>query len=184
MKSQNFGQKDIIFKILELPVIWASFKSYFWISHLKTVPGTNFQTQIINVNASLWYSKMASFRKNEGILVPICNIQITVTIQVTRLKVGSFPYLYTMNLYTNFHSFLKIWVSSPYYLSVWCGISHIFENYSYESCPTESSACRTPLYINNHLPYKPRINLCIYKSTELDLTFIKILNPKKRMLLF
>ena len=154
------------------------------------MPGTNFhenitsQTQIINVNASLWYSKMASFRKNEGILVPICNIQITVTIQVTRLKVGSFPYLYTMNLYTNFHSFLKIWVSSPYYLSVWCGISHIFENYSYESCPTESSACRTPLYINNHLPYKPRINLCIYKSTELDLTFIKILNPKKRMLLF
>ena len=88
------------------------------------MPGTNFhenitsQTQIINVNASLWYSKMASFRKNEGILVPICNIQIMVTIQVTRLKVGSFPYLYTMNLYTNFHSFLKIWVSSPYYLSL------------------------------------------------------------------
>ena len=88
------------------------------------MPGTNFhenitsQTQIINVNASLWYSKMASFRKNEEILVPICNVQISVTIQVTRLKFGSFPYLYTMNLYTNFHAFVKTWVSSPYYLSL------------------------------------------------------------------
>ena len=68
------------------------------------MPGTNFhenvtsQTQIININASLWYSKMTSFRKNEGILVPICNFYILVTIQVTRLKFGSFPYLWLFSL--------------------------------------------------------------------------------------
>ena len=97
-------------------VIWASFTCYFWIRHLKIMPGTNFQ--IININASLWYSKMASFKKNEGILVPICNIHISLTIQVTRLKFGSFPYLYSVNLYAKFHGFLKTWVSSPYYLSL------------------------------------------------------------------
>ena len=61
---------------------------------------------------------MASFRKNEGILDPICNIHISVTIQVTWLNFGSFPYPYSMNLYANFHGFLKTWVSSPYYLSL------------------------------------------------------------------
>ena len=141
---------------------------------------TTSQTQIINVNASLWYSKMTSFRKNEEILVPICNVHISVTIQVTRLKFGSFS---IFTLWTSMPIFMVFW-KHGFQAPVWCGISHIFENYSYESCPTESSTCRTLLYINNHLPYKPRINLCIYKSTELDLTFIKILNPKKRILLF
>ena len=88
------------------------------------MPGTDFhenitsQTQIINVNPSLWYSKTASFRKNEGILVPIWNIHISVTIQVTKLKFGSFLYLYSTNLYAKFHGFLKTWVSSPYYSSL------------------------------------------------------------------
>ena len=123
-KSQNFWQKGIVFKILGFLLIWASFKCYFWIPHLKIMPGTNFhenitsQTQIINVNASLWYSKRASLRKNEGILVLICNIHILVTFQVTWLKFGSFPYLYSINLYAKFHGFLKAWVSSPYYLSL------------------------------------------------------------------
>ena len=86
------------------------------------MPGTNFhenitsQTKIINVNASLRHSKMASFRKNKGILVQICNIHTSVTIQFTRLKFGNSPYLYSMNLYAKLHGFLKIWVSGPYYL--------------------------------------------------------------------
>ena len=33
--------------------------------------------------------------------------------------------------------------------------------------------------ISNHLSYKPRNDLYIYKSTELELTFTEILNPKK-----
>ena len=53
------------------------------------------------------------------------------------------------------------------------------KSYSYESCPTESSAGGTLLYISNHLSYKPRNDLCIYKSTELQSTFIEILNTKK-----
>lgn len=44
-------------------------------------------------------------------------------------------------------------------------------NYSYEFCPTESSAGGTLLYKSN--------NLHIYKSNELESTFIKISNAKK-----
>ena len=44
-------------------------------------------------------------------------------------------------------------------------------NYSYEFCPTESSAGGTLLYKSN--------NLHIYKSNELESTFIKINNAKK-----
>ena len=46
------------------------------------------------------------------------------------------------------------------------------KDYSYESCPTEFSAGDTLLYISNHLSYKPRNDLCIYKSRELRSTFI------------
>ena len=53
------------------------------------------------------------------------------------------------------------------------------KGYSYESGPTESAAGGTLLYISNHLSYKPRNDLCIYKSTELESTFIEIFNPKK-----
>ena len=46
---------------------------------------------------------------------------------------------------------------------------------SHEPCPTGSAAGGTLLYIRNNLSYKPRNDLCIYKSTELESTFIKIL---------
>ena len=72
----------------------------------------------ININATLWYSKMASFRKNKGILVQICNIHILVTIQVTRLKFGIFPYLSSTNLRAKFYGFLETQVLDPYYLSL------------------------------------------------------------------
>ena len=35
------------------------------------------------------------------------------------------------------------------------------------------------LCTSNHLSYKPRNDLCIYKSTKSELTFTEILNPKK-----
>ena len=45
--------------------------------------------------------------------------------------------------------------------------------------PTESSAGGTLLYIANHLSYKPHLDLNIYKTNELESTFIEVLNPKK-----
>ena len=45
-------------------------------------------------------------------------------------------------------------------------------NFSFEFIPTESSTGGTLLYIANHLPYKPRLDLNIYKSYELEYTFI------------
>ena len=51
--------------------------------------------------------------------------------------------------------------------------------FSFEFTPTESSPGGTLLYVANHLSYKPRLDLNIYKSNELESTFIKILNPKK-----
>ena len=53
-------------------------------------------------------------------------------------------------------------------------------NYSVEFTPTESHAGGTLLYINNKLSYKLRQDLCIYKSSELESTFIEIINPKKK----
>ena len=52
-------------------------------------------------------------------------------------------------------------------------------NYSVEFTPTESHAAATLLYINNKLSYKLRQDLCIYKSSELESTFIEIINPRK-----
>ena len=52
-------------------------------------------------------------------------------------------------------------------------------NYSVEFTPTESHAGGTLLYINNKLSYKLRQDLSIYKSSELESTFIEIINPKK-----
>ena len=63
-------------------------------------------------------------------------------------------------------------------------INHIdLTNYSYEQCPTESSAGGTLLYIRNHLSYKTRNDLNIYKSAELESTFIEIINHKKSNIL-
>ena len=56
-------------------------------------------------------------------------------------------------------------------------------NYSVEFTPTESHAGGTLLYINNKLSYKLRQDLCIYKSSELESTFIEIINPKKKQIL-
>ena len=128
-KSQNFWQKGIIFRILGFLLIWASFKCYFWVPHLKDIPGTHFhenitsQTQVINVNASLWYSKTAYFRKNEGILVKICNIHISVTIQVTRLKFGPFS-LFQYEPVCQISWFPENMGFRPLLcVPVWCGIS-------------------------------------------------------------
>ena len=53
------------------------------------------------------------------------------------------------------------------------------DNYSFEFTPTETSAGGTLLYIANHLSYKCRNDLNIYKKNELESTFIEIFNPKK-----
>ena len=52
-------------------------------------------------------------------------------------------------------------------------------NYSYEFCPTESSARGTLLYIRNLLSYKPQNDLSVYKPTKLESSFIEISNPKR-----
>ena len=52
-------------------------------------------------------------------------------------------------------------------------------NYSVKFTPTESQAGGTLLCINNKLSHKLRQDLCIYKSSELESTFIKIINQKK-----
>ena len=56
-------------------------------------------------------------------------------------------------------------------------------NYSSEFTPTETSAGGTLLYIANHLSYKCRNDLNIYKKNELESTFIEIVNPKKSNIL-
>ena len=57
-------------------------------------------------------------------------------------------------------------------------------NYSFEFIPTETSAGGTLLYIANHLLYKCRNDLSIYKKTELESTFIEIVNTKNQILLW
>ena len=52
-------------------------------------------------------------------------------------------------------------------------------NYSFEFTPTETSAGGTLLYIANHLSYKCRSDLNIYKKNELESTFIEIVNTRK-----
>ena len=52
-------------------------------------------------------------------------------------------------------------------------------NHSLKFTPTETSAGGTLLYIANHLSYKCRNDLNVYKKNELESTFIEIVNPKK-----
>ena len=52
-------------------------------------------------------------------------------------------------------------------------------NSSFEFTPTETSAGGILLYIANHLSYKCRNDLNIYKKNELGSTFIEIVNPRK-----
>ena len=48
-------------------------------------------------------------------------------------------------------------------------------NYAFEFTPTESSAGGTLIYIANHLAYKARTDLQIYKKHDLESTFIEII---------
>ena len=52
-------------------------------------------------------------------------------------------------------------------------------NYAFEFTSTESSAVGTLIYVANHLAYKPRTDLQIYKKCYLESTFIQIINPKE-----
>ena len=52
-------------------------------------------------------------------------------------------------------------------------------NYSFEFTPTDTCPGGTLLYIANHLSNKCRNDLNIYKKSELESTFIEIVNPKK-----
>lgn len=54
-----------------------------------------------------------------------------------------------------------------------------FRIYICEFCPTELSASGTLVYVRNHFSYKFRKDLSIFKSYELESTFIKNNNPKK-----
>ena len=53
------------------------------------------------------------------------------------------------------------------------------KNHNFEHTPTESTAGGTMLYITNHLAYKLRHDLKIYKTNELESTFIEFINSKK-----
>ena len=59
----------------------------------------------------------------------------------------------------------------------------LLNNYSLEFTPTESSPGDIPLYIANHLSYKPHNDLNIYKKSELESTFTDVINPQKAILL-
>ena len=53
------------------------------------------------------------------------------------------------------------------------------QNYSFDHCPTESTAGGTALFINNNLSFSPRHDLTIYKPFQLESNFIEIVNPKR-----
>ena len=51
-------------------------------------------------------------------------------------------------------------------------------NYQYEHTPTEANKGGTLIYVSDKLNYKPRKDLEIYESKNLESTFIEIINPK------
>ena len=53
-------------------------------------------------------------------------------------------------------------------------------NYSFEFTSTGTSAGGTLLYITNHLSYKCRNDLNIYKKNELECNFSEIVNPNPK----
>ena len=101
----------------------------------------------------------------------------------------SFPYVDIQSNVPQSKFFLKnnsleSWLCFP----LFCGghknnlrllVRSSFNNYSFEFTATETSAGGTLLYIANHLSYKCRNDLNIYKKNELESTFIEIVNPKK-----
>ena len=54
------------------------------------------------------------------------------------------------------------------------------KNYSYEYTPPESSTVGTLLYIDKNLRYRSRSELTLYKSKEIESSFIEIIEPKKK----
>ena len=58
-----------------------------------------------------------------------------------------------------------------------------FNNYSFEFTPTDTFAGGILLYIANHLSYKCRNNLSIYKKMNWNLLLLKLLTLKNQMLL-
>ena len=52
-------------------------------------------------------------------------------------------------------------------------------NHTFEFTSIETLAGGTLFYTANHLSYKYRNDLNIYKNNEMESTFIEILNPKK-----
>ena len=56
-------------------------------------------------------------------------------------------------------------------------------NFSHEFTPTESTAGGTLLYIANHLAYRKRNDLNLYKKNYLEPTFIEITNPTKTVII-
>ena len=57
-------------------------------------------------------------------------------------------------------------------------------NYSFEFTPTETSAGGTLLYIANHLSYKCRNDLNIYKKMNLNLLLLKLSIQKNQIFLW
>ena len=51
-----------------------------------------------------------------------------------------------------------------------------FIKYVYESTPTESSKGGTMLYVDKQLTYRLRKDLMMYKSKEIESTFIELFN--------
>ena len=54
------------------------------------------------------------------------------------------------------------------------------KNYSFEQTPTESNKGGSLLYISSKYNYKKRTDLNIYKSRDLESTFVELLNPKAK----
>ena len=59
-----------------------------------------------------------------------------------------------------------------------------FNNYSFEFTPTETSAGGTLLYIANHLSYKCRSDLNIYKKMNWNLLLLKLSTQENQILLW
>ena len=57
-------------------------------------------------------------------------------------------------------------------------------NYSFKFTPTETCGGGTLLYIANHLPYKCRNDLNIYKKMNWNLLLLKLSTQKSRILLW
>ena len=54
------------------------------------------------------------------------------------------------------------------------------KNYSYVHTPSEANKGGTLLYISNKLNYKPRTDIQVYKSKQVESTFIEIINDKSK----